>query len=170
MINVYKGTDQLLANSKAADQSWADEQVVNAFVICISQKWVFLFTNVSTTKIQKWWTYIILTEQNRTEHNFIKQMSPGVRKPTISWDAKTKTQISFAVTAKLISAFVFATWIVQYLFFLNTKFQASSHLQWLYSLSLCLTWSETKLLVFSRRGSNNLSPFAGGVWKKQNTS
>ena len=31
--------------------------------------------------------------------------------------AKTKTQISFAVTAKLISAFVFATWIVQYLFF-----------------------------------------------------
>ena len=26
--------------------------------------------------------------------------------------AKTKTQISFAVTAKLISAFVFATWTV----------------------------------------------------------
>ena len=42
---------------------------------------------------------------------------------------KQKTQISFAVTAKLISAFVFATWKVQYLFFLNTKFQASSHLQ-----------------------------------------
>ena len=48
--------------------------------------------------------------------------------------AKTKTQISFAVTAKLISAFVFASWIVQYLYFLNTQFQASSHLQWLYSL------------------------------------
>ena len=63
--------------------------------------------------------------------------------------AKTKTQISFAVTAKLIlavtpklilavtpkliSAFVFATWIVQSLFFLNPKFQASSHLLWLYS-------------------------------------
>ena len=47
---------------------------------------------------------------------------------------KTKTQISFAVTAKLISAFVFATWIVQYLYFLNTKFQASSHLQRLHSL------------------------------------
>ena len=31
-------------------------------------------------------------------------------------------------------AFVFATWIVQYLYLLNTKFQASSHLQWLYSL------------------------------------
>ena len=48
--------------------------------------------------------------------------------------AKTKTQISFAVTAKLISAFVFASWIVQYLYFLNTKFQASSNLQWLHSL------------------------------------
>ena len=42
---------------------------------------------------------------------------------------KTKMQMSFAVTAKLISAFVFATWIVQYLYFLNPKFQASSHLQ-----------------------------------------
>ena len=41
---------------------------------------------------------------------------------------KTKAQISFAVTAKLISAFVFATRVVQFLFFLNPKFQASSHL------------------------------------------
>ena len=47
--------------------------------------------------------------------------------------AKTKTQISFAVTAKLISAFVFATWIVHSLFFLNPKFQACSNLLWLYS-------------------------------------
>ena len=46
---------------------------------------------------------------------------------------KTKTQISFAVTAKLISAFVFATWIVQSLCYLNPKFQASGHLLWLYS-------------------------------------
>ena len=36
--------------------------------------------------------------------------------------AKTKTQISCAVTAEVISAFVFYTWIVQFLFFLNTKF------------------------------------------------
>ena len=34
--------------------------------------------------------------------------------------AKTRTQI--------------ATWIVQFLYFLNTKLQASSHLQWLSSL------------------------------------
>ena len=35
--------------------------------------------------------------------------------------AKTKTQFSFAAAAKLISAFVFATWIVQALYFLNHK-------------------------------------------------
>ena len=42
--------------------------------------------------------------------------------------AKINAQISFEVTAKLISAFVFATWIVQSLFYLNLKFQASNHL------------------------------------------
>ena len=66
---------------------------------------------------------------------------------------KTKAQISFAVTAKLISALVFATWIVQYLYFLNTKFEASSYLQWLYSPGLCQTWSESTMLVFSLHGS-----------------
>ena len=47
--------------------------------------------------------------------------------------AKTKTQISFAVTAKLISAFVFALRIVQSPYFLNPKFQVSSDLLWLHS-------------------------------------
>ena len=45
---------------------------------------------------------------------------------------KTKVQNSFAVTAvtaKLISAIVFATWIVQFLY-LNPKFPASIHLLW----------------------------------------
>ena len=45
---------------------------------------------------------------------------------------KTKAQISFAVTAKLISAFVFATRIVQFFFYLNPKFQASSSFLCLY--------------------------------------
>ena len=36
-------------------------------------------------------------------------------------------------SVKLISAFVFATQIVQPLYFLNTKLQASSHIQGLYS-------------------------------------
>ena len=47
--------------------------------------------------------------------------------------AKTKAQISFAVTAKMISAFVFATRIVQFLYFLNPKVPFSSHLLCLYS-------------------------------------
>ena len=52
--------------------------------------------------------------------------------------------------AKLISAFVIATRIVQFLYFLNPKFQASNHLLCLYS---CRTCSETTSLVFSRDGS-----------------
>ena len=39
-----------------------------------------------------------------------------------------------AVTAKLIRAFVFATQIVQSLYFLDPKFQASSYILWFYSL------------------------------------
>ena len=46
-----------------------------------------------------------------------------MRNPTFVY-AKTKTQIS---------TFVFATQIVHSLYFLNPKFQASSHLLWLYS-------------------------------------
>ena len=60
-----------------------------------------------------------------------------MRKPAFVAYAKTKTQISFAVTAKLICAFVFAIQIVQSLFYLTPKFQASSHLLWLYS-PVCL--------------------------------
>ena len=68
---------------------------------------------------------------------------------------KTCTQIIFAETAKLISAFVFATWIVQYLFFLNTKlkFQASSHLQWLYSL-VCVRPGQIPNFWFSHAGAH----------------
>ena len=52
--------------------------------------------------------------------------------------AKTKPQISCAVIAQLISAFVFATRIVQSLFFLNLKLQAST-----VQSGFCRTWSET---------------------------
>ena len=54
--------------------------------------------------------------------------------------AKTKMQISCAVTAQLIGAFVFATQTVQSIFNLNPKFQASSLLL-------------PKFLVFSCEGS-----------------
>ena len=50
-------------------------------------------------------------------------MSRVMRKPAFCICEKTKTQISFAVTVKLISAFVFATRIVHSFFFLNPKFQ-----------------------------------------------
>ena len=68
---------------------------------------------------------------------------------------KTKTQISFAVTAKLISAFVFATWIVQSLYFLNQKFKAYSHLLWLYSPVCVRPGRKPRRPVFSQRGSYN---------------
>ena len=41
------------------------------------------------------------------------------------------------LSAKLISAFASATWIVHFLFILNRKFQASSLIVWLYSL-ICI--------------------------------
>ena len=56
--------------------------------------------------------------------------------------AKTTAQIGCAVTAQLISTFVFASQIVQSLYFKNLKFQAASHLLCLYSL-VCGTKSET---------------------------
>ena len=68
-----------------------------------------------------------------TMKNINYEYEPRREKTVFFAYAKTKTQISFAVTAKLISAFVFATLIVQSLYFLNPKFHASSYLLWLYS-------------------------------------
>ena len=62
-------------------------------------------------------------------HLCIIDIGAATRRNRIFALAKTKTQISFAVISKLISAFVFATRIVQFLYFLNPKFQASSHLR-----------------------------------------
>ena len=50
-------------------------------------------------------------------------MSLVMRKLQLFAYAKTKTQISFAVTAKLISAFILATLIVQSLYLLYTNFK-----------------------------------------------
>ena len=55
-----------------------------------------------------------------------------MRKPALCI-CKTKAQISSAITAQLISVFVFTTKIVQSLYFLNPKFQASSHFLLLFS-------------------------------------
>ena len=50
--------------------------------------------------------------------------------------------------------FVFATQIVQYLFFLNPKFQASSHLLGLYSPVCVGPGQKPRRPVFSQQGSN----------------
>ena len=84
--------------------------------------------------------------------NRFPEMSRDVRKPDFC--ICEKTQISFAVTAKLISAFVFATWIVQSLCFQNPKFQVSSHLLWLYSLVCVVPGRKPRRPVFWHRGSN----------------
>ena len=60
---------------------------------------------------------------------------------------------SCAVNAQLISAVVFATQIVQSLCFLYTKFQASSHLLWLYSMVFVVPSRNPLRPVFSQRGS-----------------
>ena len=62
---------------------------------------------------------------------------------------KTKTQISCAVTAQLISVSGFATRIVQFFYFLYTIFQTSNHLLG------CTAWfvSEPPRPFFSQRGS-----------------
>ena len=82
-------------------------------------------------------------------------MSLVMRKPDFAY-AKTKTQISFAVTAKLISAFVFAIRKVQSLYYLYPKFQASSHLLCLRRLVCVGPGRKPRRPVFSERGSNDI--------------
>ena len=48
---------------------------------------------------------------------------------------------------------VLASWIVQYPYFLNPKFQASSNLQWLYSL-VCVRPGQKSLCWFSHVAAN----------------
>ena len=92
-------------------------------------------------------------------------MSLVMRKAVFAY-AKTKTQISCAVTAQLISAFVFAIWILQSLFFLNPKFQASSYLLWLYSLVCIGPARKSRRPDFSERGSyiNAAWSWWKGIW------
>ena len=56
-----------------------------------------------------------------------------------------------SVTAKLISAFVFALWIVHSLFYLNPKAQASTHLLWLHSPICVGPGRKPRRPVFSKK-------------------
>ena len=93
-------------------------------------------------------------------------MSHLMGKPT-SAQAKTKTQISFAVTAKLISAFVFATRIVQFLFYLNPKFKASSLLLLPYR-SVCVGPVQKPHCWFSHEAAHIFHVIFSGVSKVGN--
>ena len=96
----------------------------------------FLFFNASISPSLSW--------QN------IKAKTSRVVRNRLFTYAKTK-----AVTAQLISAFIFATRIVQSLCFLNPKFQASSHLLWLY-IPICVgPGRKTRRPVFSQQCSIN---------------
>ena len=53
---------------------------------------------------------------------------------------------------RVISAFVYATRIVQSLFFLNPKFQGPSHLLWVYSPASVGPGRKSRRPVFSQRG------------------
>ena len=55
---------------------------------------------------------------------------------------------------QVISTFVFATQIVQLLYFVNPKFPVSSHLLWLYSLVYVGPAQKPRLFVFSCEGSH----------------
>ena len=64
--------------------------------------------------------------------------------PAFCIDVKTKAQISCMVTAQVISIFLFTTLIVESLYFLNSKFQASTRLSpVVVQPGLCKTLSET---------------------------
>ena len=93
--------------------------------------------------------------------SILHKLSLVMRKPAFCICEQRRRSAS----AKLISAFVFATWIVQSLFYLNWKFQASSYLRWLYSLVCVGPGRKPRRPVFSERGStiNN----AGATCKQQ---
>ena len=101
-----------------------------------------------------------------TNVSFCYHQMSLVIKPDFAY-AKTKTQISCAVTAlscavtaQLISAFVFTKWKVQSIFYLNPKFQASNHLLWVYSLVCVRPGQKPGRRVFSQRGSNRIHTFS----------
>ena len=86
--------------------------------------------------------------------HFQVKMSRDVRKPEFLHMRKQRTQIKLRLNREaVISVFVFATWIVQSLSFLNTKFQASSHFLRRRSLICVGPGRKPRRPVFWRRGS-----------------
>ena len=57
-------------------------------------------------------------------------------------------------------AFIFTSWTVQSLYFLNLKFQTSRHSLWLYSPISVRPRRKPQIPVFLRRGSYEIMPFS----------
>ena len=74
-----------------------------------------------------------------------------MRKPFFAY-AKTKTQISFAVLNPEADQRLCFRYIATTILLLNAKFQASSHLVWLYSLVCVGPGRKPRNPVFSQRG------------------
>ena len=70
--------------------------------------------------------------------------------------------------AQLISAFVYTTRIIQALYYLNPKFQASSHILWLYSPVSVGPGRKTRRLVFSQRGSFTVMALSTAILRSIN--
>ena len=81
------------------------------------------------------------------------KMSLRMRKPT-SCICENKGADQLCSNAQLISAFVIVTRIVQFIFCLYQKFQASNFIKCLYSLVCVRPGQKPKLLGFSRTCSN----------------
>ena len=91
-----------------------------------------LFMRISDHRLIHIYLHQTHKKETKALHQSLKKgMCLVMRKLLFAYE-KTKAQISCAVTAQVISTFVFTTQIVQFLYCLNAKFQASNHLLWPY--------------------------------------
>ena len=98
---------------------------------CVSQKYFVCIIMYLSTVLQSCWDRAINPWVLISIVSYCAKLkdNPSIRRVSFELHiayAKTKAQISCAVTAQLISAFVFATQVVQSSFYLNPKSQASS--------------------------------------------
>ena len=121
-------------------------------------------TQAETEKVTQIWQGSLFNaniELQRYGHLCIEHsyLSRDVRKPDI---CICKNKDADQLTAKLISAFVFATRIVQFLYYLNPKFQPSSH-----SVSPSLKKGHGKVL--KKRHSQRAATCYEGTFKRAAT-
>ena len=101
---------------------------------------------------------LVLKKKNCEGFLHTMYMSRDMRKP------------DFCIYAQLISAFVFPTYIEQSRFYLNPKFQVSSHLLWLFRPVCVGPGRNSRRLVFPQRGSYGHGRPLGYVTKTINTN